>query len=197
MIRRREFVASGLAVSFLSRAAAAGLAGPAPTAKTRTVPPFVADQRFLEARVAARAAEARGAAIRWLAEDVTAVYEWLDLAMRAAPFAISGMTSGNALFLIERLAWEHGLRTVYRGLHARARDGRHAHDLLGASALVRLIDDRAASNWAAVLGRELAAWAPDPVHRAQVVRSQAIPCADGATLASWLLVPKGELGRHA
>lgn len=194
MINRRDVIASGLAVSLLARSSAASIAGAAPAAGTATVQRFVADVRFPEARAAARAAGNRGAAIQSLAEDVTPLYESLAAAWRSAPFALAGLTTKNAFFVIERLAWERGLRTVYRGIHLRDADDRFRHELLGSPAWVgRVGFDEAPEAWAAVLGHELAVWSPEPVERPAVTSSQALPGADRTTLASWLLVPKGAI----
>ena len=50
----------------------------------------------------------------WLGTDVTPVYTRLDLELRPAPFAVAGLTSAHHLFVLERLGWDRGLRTVRR-----------------------------------------------------------------------------------
>src|SRR5690606_24267590 len=161
------------------RASAANLAGAAPGWGAAAVPAFVADRRYPEARTAARAAAARGAAILDVALDPTGVYESLDLSLRSSAFAIAGLTASNALFVIERLAWEHGLRTLYRGMHARAAGGSVEHELLG-STPIRRADLRSTPGWAAALGRALVEWSPDPRIGRQVQLSQTVPGAQGS-----------------
>jgi hypothetical protein len=190
MINRREVIASGLAVSFLARTSAASLAGAPPTGSHEAVAFFAADERFAAARAAARAAASRGAATQSLGADVTALYESLDLAWRTFPFAVSGLTTTNALFVIERLAWDRGLRTVYRGIHRHAGDGRLEHELLGPPTLIPRIEERARRNWGGALGRALVEWVPEAAERQQIVSPQMLPDVGGATLASWLLMPK-------
>src|SRR5690606_33719600 len=196
MINRREVIASGLAASVLA-AAAPSLAGSAGMSSARAVRLFVADSRIPESAVAARAAELRGAAIGAVPGDVTRLYESLDLAWRRAPFAVAGLTTKSTLFVIERLAWERGLRTAYRGIHRRRRDGKFEHALAGSSALLDRIglgtepgDLGIASAWVAAVGRALAEWTADrPDHRPAM--AQTLP-GEPEAAASWLLVPRAE-----
>lgn len=190
MIGRREAIASGLAVSLLARSSATRAFG-ALSATGRVASDFVADERFGEAREAASAAEAGGATVRLLADDITRLYQSLDLGWRSAPFAIAGLTAGNVSFVIERLAWARGLRTVYRGIHHRLRDGRFEHELIGSPALLRRIDAPAGLDWT-VLGSALAGPASGLPDRP--ICSPAI--GDLTTLVSWRLVPKGEIDRR-
>jgi hypothetical protein len=190
MISRRAIVASGLAVPFLAHASAASLTGATPRRNHAAAAYFAADERFAEARESAHAVALRGAATQSVGEDITALYESLDLAWRTLPFAVAGLTTTNALFVIERLAWDRGLRTVYRGTHRHAGDEGFEHDLLGPPTLIRRIEGRAERSWAAELGRALVEWVPEPEERRQVVVAQTLPGAGGATLASWLLMPR-------
>ena len=66
------------------------------------------------AHPAASAAEACGAAVIWVGADVTPAYTRLDLELRPLPFAVAGLTSAHHLFVLERLGWDRGLRTVRR-----------------------------------------------------------------------------------
>jgi hypothetical protein len=193
MIGRREFLASGFAASLFvhpsTAAVARGVAARSPSAQQ-----FVADHRFPEARSASRAAALHGVALRPVPDDITGLYQWLDVSMRADPFPIAGITTGNTLFVIERVAWERGLRTVYRGRHWRVADGQFRHQLLGTAALTGRIAAAPESGWAGVVGSTLAAWAPGREDPSQFVTVQSIPGADGESLASWLMVPKSGLG---
>lgn len=196
MTNRREVVTAGLAAALLARTSAAGLAGGGAFAGDAAARSFVADERRAQALAAARAAAARGASIRPLGGDVTRLYESLDLAWRAAPFALAGLTTPNALFLIERLALDRGMRTAYRGIHRRAADGRYEHELLGSRALIHHVDVRTEA-WGAALGHALAVWRGDAPPGAAIVAPLAAPGAappggdaDGAPLVSWLLVPR-------
>lgn len=124
MLNRRELIASTVALSVATQAAparsaadAAGRAaaiGPTVPANHGPARYFIASRDLPEAHPAARAAEARGATVVWLGTDVTPVYTRLDLALRPAPFAVAGLTSAHQLFVLERLGWDRGLRTVRR-----------------------------------------------------------------------------------
>lgn len=197
MINRRQVIASGAAASFLAGTLGASLAGASAERRYAARPWFIMDERFAESHAAARAADRRGAIVRPVGPDVTDVYESLDLAWRSFPFAVAGLTAPSALFVIERLAWDRGLRTVYRGAHrgAHARAlGRVQHALLGAPALTSRVGAGARERWAEQIGRELIEWAAWPDERARSVSAQPFPYAENAALASWLLVPKGALG---
>lgn len=196
MITRREVLAFGLAVSLFRLKSAADLHIRAPGSIDRDPPHFVADARFPDTRVAAHAAEARGATVRWLADDVTALYESLDQAWRTSPFAIAGFTTNNALFVIERLAWDLGLRTIYRGIHSRRGDRHLEPKLLGPPALVHRIADQSNQDLASALGRALADWATEIREHRQIVFTQTSTGAGDSTLVSWLLAPKHEICRR-
>jgi hypothetical protein len=113
MLNRRELLAASVALSLTAQDAAARLTGPAPAASVRPVTHFIATRALAEAEHAAQAAALRGANIVWLGADLTPVYTWLDLELRRTPFAVAGMTSAHD-FVVERLAWDRGLRTVRR-----------------------------------------------------------------------------------
>jgi hypothetical protein len=105
MVNRRELLATSIALSLVARAQGAN--GPSATH-------FIAATGLVKARAAAQAAAASGAEIIWLGSDLTPVYTWLDTALRRAPFALAGLTTSHDFFIIERLAFDRGLRTVRR-----------------------------------------------------------------------------------
>jgi hypothetical protein len=196
MINRRELIVSGLAVSVLARASsAAALSSPAAAPSDRLpVRYFVADERFREALETSRAAAGSGTAILTFSADVTGLYESLDLAWRSARFAVSGMTTPGALFVLERLAWDHGFRTAYRGIHRSTNEGSVRHELFGSSELLRRMSGEGGP-WASQVGRALASWRrAESTCNEPLLLSQLLPTADRATLVSWLLTPKGDLG---
>ncbi|HEY5565777.1 MAG TPA: hypothetical protein VIM81_00845 [Gammaproteobacteria bacterium] len=198
MITRREVIGSGLAVSMLARTSVASVSSADSQANWLPVPYFVADERFGAAHEASHAAAGSGAAIMTFPGDVTALYESLDLAWRSARFAVSGMTTTAALFVLERLAWERGLRTAYRGVHRPTSEGSMRHELAGSSELLRRLAGEHDSHWASRVGRELAWWSPAKASGGEAtLLSQMLPCAHRATLVSWLLTPKDDRARTA
>jgi hypothetical protein len=106
MLNRRQLLVTSVALPLA--VCAEGAASPAAAG------PFVAAAGLDEARAAAQAAAAAGAQIVWLGSDITPVYTWLDTSLRRAPFGLAGVTTAHDFFVIERLAWDRGMRTVER-----------------------------------------------------------------------------------
>ena len=73
------------------------------------------DHRFAAGRQFASSSEARGIATRPIANDVTSLwYSELHPLWKQQPVAIAGLTTYGALFCLERLAWDHGMRVLHR-----------------------------------------------------------------------------------
>ncbi|MDX1561374.1 MAG: hypothetical protein R3305_00515 [Gammaproteobacteria bacterium] len=188
MINRREVLASGLAASLLARSAAAATDAREARATRYAPTVFIGDERFADARAAVRAAAAHGATVRWLGNDVTPIYEELDLALRAERFAVAGLTTAQTSFVIERLGWDRDLRTVYRGRHT----GTHAFE--GHSTLIELIGGSNRRTWAQAVGRTLAEEPGRPAKDNELVTSPTLPRSE-AGLVSWLLVPRSRVAQ--
>ena len=115
MTSRREIVKGG-ALALALPAMAAGRARAAEPAVFRAV----YDERFAEARGFAEAAAARGWPVRAIRGDVTELwFHELEPRWKAGPAAVAGVTDAAALFCLETLARDRGLR-----LAARAEVGR-------------------------------------------------------------------------
>lgn len=117
MTSRRELLKAGLAASVLPIAVSAGFA-----AAEHAAAPFykvVYDTRFAASVAFAERAAARGLDVAGIDGDVTRLwYHDLYHRWRQGPAAIAGLTAHGALFCLERLAWDHRLRVVYRGERA-------------------------------------------------------------------------------
>lgn len=192
MVNRREVIASGLGVSLLAGtgaagAAAAGLIGEGSARTLPGVAMFIAEERIAAARHAARAAASKGASVRLVGEDVTALYEWLALQWRGTPFPVAGLTSPTTLFVLERLAWDHGLRTPYRGEHRRV-CGQLEHRLPSSPALLARLES-ARERWAEALGNSLVEGPSTNFAPSKTCASFALLGCSGDTLTSWLLAP--------
>lgn len=88
------------------------------------------DERRSAARAFATRAGTLGLQTLGFDGDVTDLwYGDLDLRWREAPCAIAGMTGEGALFCLERLAWDRGLRVVSRVRHLRLEGGMVEHVL--------------------------------------------------------------------
>ena len=132
MISRRTFFRGATSsvtaliggVSLIARAAApeqAPLTTPSPDAvgaPTSDHPKLhlaIFDHRFAAGRQFASSSEARGVATRPIANDVTSLwYSELHPLWKQQPVAIAGVTTYGALFCLERLAWDHGMRVLHR-----------------------------------------------------------------------------------
>jgi hypothetical protein len=102
------------------------------------VPPYrlIVDQRFAVTQGLLEAAQVHGVPLSAIDGDVTDVwYKDLALRWRTGPAPIAGLTTVGALFCLERLAWDAGMRLHLRADHRCFADGRVEH-LLQAPAAV-------------------------------------------------------------
>lgn len=92
----------------------------------------VVDSRFAPARDLGAQLARAGAQVHALADaDVTAVWrDTLAPAWSRGPVAVAGLTTSSSLFVLEQLAWPHGLRVVFHAEHYLASDGTATHQLL-------------------------------------------------------------------
>src|SRR5271156_3692674 len=163
MIDRRRFVQHGVAgsvtalvggVPLLAEAATsefsratAGLLGDGLLRDNRLkLHVAVFDRRFAAGRRFARSSETRGIATRAIAGDVTSLwYSELHPLWKQRPVAIAGLTTYGPLFCLERLAWDHGMRVVYRADHTYRSDGYMEHELSGSERMLREAVDLSSS----------------------------------------------------
>lgn len=142
MASRREVLKGGVAALTLPVAARAGLpgadvpgGGPADAHAFRAV---IFDRRFAPSQAFGAAAQRLGLPVAAIEGDITALwFDTLEPAWRRQPAPIAGLTAHGALFCLERLAWDHDLRVVYRAAHAHRGPGRLEHALQGPPAMLR------------------------------------------------------------
>jgi len=107
---------------------------------TCTVHPLysvVSDVRFADSAEFGLEAERLGVHVVRISGDITGFW-FNDLSMRWRDHAvaIAGMTAHGPLFCLERFAWDHGMRVVFRGTHL-VLDAHHvAHALTGPSGTI-------------------------------------------------------------
>src|SRR5690606_29933809 len=114
---------------------------------------------------------------------------------RARPRPIAGLTARAALFCLERLAWDHGMRVVYCAEHIRRADDTFAHV---AQMPVRGLDaaELAAHGdfWPKHVARVLVRLAATSA----VARGPSVACMapprDDAAVFSWMISPVGGIG---
>jgi hypothetical protein len=158
MTSRREFLQIGIAASAwplaTQAARAAGFDGPA-LAAPRTVPLYkvVYDTRFPESLAFGRRAASLGASVHAIEGDMTRL--WFDdiyHRWKESPVAIAGLTAQGPLFCFERLAWDQGLRVVFRAEHGRDTGGLLTHAATGPQALLGAARDALAQlDWSAAM----------------------------------------------
>lgn len=191
MATRREFIGNGIAAALLAgmgytpRAAARG-SGAVPLYKA------IFDERFHDSVFFAEEIASLGVPVHAIRGDITALwFDDLDLRWRREPAAVAGLTTEAALFCLERLAWDHRLRVVFRAEHALKSSDCIEHTVACAGETLEQVRDLEKINtgwWAPVA--HIVAGAPgrlpDSMHRLQTPVSGA----DAADfLVSWVIAP--------
>lgn len=197
MLNRRVFLEAGLAASALPLLARAGpiAAVDAPVPQ----PPLslyrtIADERFQAGRGFATVAARSGAVVLGTSGDITDLwYEDLAPRWREQPAAIAGLTAADALFCLERLAWDAGLRVVYLGEHRELTDGSLRHRLWGPAPMNAAADAlaSAAQDWHERVGdlvRNCPARGTIPVTTRNVLCDARLR-ASAEPLYSWVIAP--------
>jgi hypothetical protein len=193
MTNRREFMQIGIAATLATQASRVGASLGRAQSEAEPVALYkvVYDSRFADSVAFARRAAARGAATHAIEGDMTQLwYDDLYHRWRRGPAAIAGLTAHGPLFCLERLAWDHGMRVVFRSERKNAGDC-FEHRLSGPLAM---LDDawRAASaaDWSTQMAEVVLTC---PSGRAELgERSGRSMLAAGAisdSLYSWVIAP--------
>lgn len=193
MATRRDFIGGSIAAGVL-----AGIGYvPGAFARSRTTGvglyKAIYDERYTEGVQFADEIKTLGIATRAIRGDITDLW-FDDLALRwkQSPVAIAGLTTESALFCLERLAWDHRLRVVFRADHALA-PGCVEHTVSCSSATLDQLHDleRINTGW----------WAPEVAHvvaevparklpdSIRTVRTPATGHGDAGFLVSWVIAP--------
>lgn len=204
-LSRRRFMTSGIAVS-----AAASLAAVPSVSRSASSDPLglklplhlaLFDTRFPAAHAFARALAIRGVTLAPFDGDVTPVwFEQLDPVWRQYPLTVAGLTTEGALFCLEQLAWDNGMRVAYRGVHDASPEGGTKHLLEASVHRPRDVEGRisGAQPWPAQVADLIAnideavsAFPSDAEERSRATyqtrsRSDRTP----SRLVSWLIAPK-------
>jgi hypothetical protein len=158
------------------------------------------DQRFEESVEFGRELARLGAAAYSMRGDVTDVwYSRLYPLWKVGGATVAGLTASGVLFCLERLAWDHNLRVVYRGSHQPVAADRIQHAMLGRSDWSALVQDdaRGITPWPAAVAASIAGMESPcpavPTGRAlQPVCSTALRGPGRPTdslLVSWVIAP--------
>ena len=127
MISRRKILQGGIAATSLPLAGSVAWAALRPAQDATPNEAFAQalertslykvlfDQRFAAARAFGRDTEWRGESVHGFDGDITNVwYHDLHPRWQRGAAAIAGLTAHGALFCLERLSWDVGMRVVYR-----------------------------------------------------------------------------------
>ncbi|MBI4266417.1 MAG: hypothetical protein HY657_18755 [Acidobacteria bacterium] len=201
MASRREFLQLALAASAVPLAARGVLAAPAGWADESTAPTplyaVVFDERYPASRAFAGEAKRLGLSTRGIGGDVTRLwFDDLDRRWRQEPAAIAGLTTYGALFCLDVLARDYGMRTRFRADHYLDRAaGRVEHVMAGPAALLRDADTlmRGQAAWGRGLARVVTRHpaSPAPATRLTLVARAEHTGEDPAHLVSWVISPWG------
>ncbi|HXX45958.1 MAG TPA: hypothetical protein VEJ38_14610 [Candidatus Acidoferrales bacterium] len=153
----------------------------------------VFDERFSASRAFAEEAERLGQSVHGIKGDMTDLwYHDLHARWTEEPAAIAGLTAHGPIFCLERLAWDHRMRVVFRVDHRYRQDGSIEHAISGPSSMLRrataLSDE---INWSSEMANLVARC---PATRSQTSQSNVIgPTAkrtdDPEHLISWVIAP--------
>src|SRR5277367_5006992 len=148
MIDRRTFINTGLMASAAVMGAVAqsrdlGASSTAPIGAILPLHLAIFDSRFVHCRRFGAAMNTYGVPTAGFHGDVTNLwFAGLDPVWRSRPVSIAGMTTQGVLFCLERLAWDHGMRVVYRGTHRPIAGGGVDHMLESSAKRPHFINNR-------------------------------------------------------
>lgn len=200
MTSRRQFLRNAAALS-----AAAPLAGRAAFADGRDaasgigsagiagIDAVVFDSRHAAACEFGARAGMLGAPLRPIDGDVTDLWRSeLRGRWKGSPAAVAGLTERPALFLLERLAWDHGLRVVFEAEHAPDAAGIAAHRVIRTAdpQLARALG-AAGVAWARILADALIAGGRAPARELRPTDAGlAARAGEPTVLRSWIIAPR-------
>jgi hypothetical protein len=201
MASRREFLqiaGAALALPISARSGAkSAVASPAGAHAAAPLYKVIYDERHASSRAFAAEVARLGAPVHAIKGDITDLwFRDLDARWKKQPVAIAGLTEHGALFCLERLSWDHGMRVVYRADHTYRADGYMEHEFSGSERMLREAVDLSSSgpDWSARVASLLTRC---PAARAQaskltVVTPAARQAGDPEHLVSWVIAPIGD-----
>lgn len=192
---RRKFLVSSAAVTASPFVAKANFADQLEPLSEQEIPAVVTEVGSPAAQQFGARSRANGLAVHEIFGDVTNL--WVDVLhqqWRELPRAIAGLTSAPALFCLERLAWDYGMRVIHHATHSQTSGLASRHC---AETRVWQLDSQylAAANtdWPEYIADTVAAVRLPSAARSgpsAVCDSHAI-FRDGDVLHSWVIAPSG------
>ena len=190
MTNRREFLQAATALSAAPLVSRATFAGVRDTVHLDAV---IYDNRYTQAQYFGARARRLGAEVHEITGDITDLWQQ-ELLQRWQnnPAAILGLTERPALFLLERLAWDHGLRVMFEAEHVTgAIEPVHRITRPGNTSLQRGLAI-AGQDWPAILAESL-------IDGDRIISPDTSPTGSAlagrldepTTLVSWVIGPRG------
>ncbi len=154
------------------------------------------DERFPSSAAFGREAQRLGAPVHAIRGDITELwFNDLHARWKQGPAAIAGLTAHGAIFCLERLAWDQGMRVVFRADHKILSNGRIEHSLSGPDAMLReaAVLRTSGSAWGNRLAGVVTRCPAERQHPAErttiVVPSAKFAERDPDHLISWVIAP--------
>ncbi len=203
MTTRREFLQAGIAASAVPIAAGAFSSDkpttPEPTVSAAPLQPMpffkvIFDERFPDSVAFAEEMKRLGVACHGISGDMTDLwYRELYPQWQKSPVPIAGLTAHGPLFCLERLAWDHGMRVMFRAEHQYRADGCIEHVVSAHEAVLRDAAGlaTAGSNWSAHLAGLVSTCGQGRLETSPAIVTRLVESAhaDRETLFSWVIGP--------
>ncbi|MDH4874444.1 hypothetical protein [Pseudomonas sp. BN515] len=191
-MKRRSFLQAGIASSFLPLLTNSSVANALGFKSSTVIQAVVSDSRFADSRSFGAQAAALGMAHYTSQGDITALwFKELDPLWRKHQAAVTGLTTREHLFCLERLAWDRGLRVLARTEHHDNGSGVLTHqieapDLLSAQTAKAIATD---GQWSAALASLLANCSPPELNGKCTPREFRSRGQLDESLVTWVIAP--------
>lgn len=200
MVNRRELLQAGAALGVLpliGLTRASGSPGAPAVTAASALYKVIFDSRFAQGRSFGHAAGrlTDPSRVHPISGDITDIwYNDLHARWHQHPAAVGGLTAYGAIFCLERLAWDAGMRVVFRVDHHPRTDGTFEHIVHGSpqiAATATLALRNAGADWSSraaqlVAGTQLSAHG---THRAVPLGPSPESGGETPVLMSWLIAP--------
>ena len=194
MTTRREFLQVSLTASALPIAVAFATPAGLPATGREAIDMAVFDERFSDSVRFAKQLERFGVASRSIRGDMTGLWvNTLEPRWSRRPVPIAGLTRHGPLFCLERLAWDYGMRVIFRGEHVQTADARIQHSIKGPVGVVgpELIFAADRIGWADLLASLVVRCHVGPATSSKICWGSRGPISDLEIepLFSWVIAP--------
>jgi hypothetical protein len=198
MTTRRELIQAGITAAAAAVLGASVLARAAAWPADAKLPLYkvVVEQRDAAARAFGAVAASKGERVHAIEGSVQSLwYHDLHRQWRQSPAAIAGMTRYDAFFLLELMARDADLRTIYRGHHGDPSDPGRAHEYFGPGSVLggRKRSLHGTASWPKAVAGLVTSWPVQAIDcRAESSSISAARQRDLShdALVSWVIAPR-------